>query len=88
MRHRCFVSHHHDDIEVAQDLIARFGGVFIPTALGVTSRADFVASEDEDYIKRRIRELYLASTTVTIVIVGQMHVGAAIHRLGDSGVAA
>ncbi len=71
MRHRCFVSYHHGDAELTHDLIARCGEVFIPTALGLTSEADFVESEDEDYIKRRIRELHLASTTVTIVIVGR-----------------
>jgi MTH538 TIR-like domain (DUF1863) len=70
MRHRCFLSYHQSDAEITRDLVSRFGEVFIPTALGVTDGAEFVASPDEDYIKRRIRELHLAATTVTIVILG------------------
>jgi hypothetical protein len=69
-RRRCFVSYHQDDIDFVVDFVDEFGDVFVPTALGVTDGADFVASEDEDYIQRRIRELRLTSTTVTIVIVG------------------
>jgi MTH538 TIR-like domain (DUF1863) len=69
-RRRCFVSYHHEDMDLVADFISGFGDVFVPTALGVTDSADFVESEDQDYIKRRIRELYLASTTVTIVIAG------------------
>jgi hypothetical protein len=52
------------------DFVDEFADVFVPTALGVTDGADFVASDDQEYIQRRIRELRLASTTVTIVIVG------------------
>lgn len=32
---------------------------------------DIIASEDTDYIMRRIRELYLKDSTVTIVLVGK-----------------
>ncbi len=69
-RRRCFISYHQDDVELVSDFVDEFGEVFVPTALGVTDGADFVASEDQEYIKRRIRELRLTSTTVTIVIVG------------------
>jgi hypothetical protein len=69
-RRRCFISYHQNDLELVTDFVDEFGDVFVPTALGVTDGADFVASDDREYIQRRIRELRLASTTVTIVIVG------------------
>ena len=70
-RRRCFISYFQDDLDLVVDFVAEFGDALLPSALGVTSGADFVESEDQDYIKRRIRELYLASTTVTIVMVGR-----------------
>lgn len=47
-----------------------FGREFIPRSVGVTEADDFVQSNDPDYIKRRIRELYLADSTVTILLLG------------------
>jgi hypothetical protein len=38
--------------------------------VGVTDDDDFVDSDDTDYIMGRIREEYLANSTVTIVLVG------------------
>jgi hypothetical protein len=69
-RHRCFVSYHLADIDVATQFVADFGDVFIPTVLGVTDEDDFVNSTDEEYIKQRIREKHLRTTSVTIVIAG------------------
>ncbi len=70
-RHRCFVSYHLADIDIATQFVADFGDVFIPTVLGVTDEDDFVDSTDENYIKQRIRDEHLRTTTVTIVIAGK-----------------
>ncbi len=70
-RHRCFVSYHIDDDAEVTQFVDTFGYVFIPTVVGVTEDDDFVESDDTDYILRRIREEYLSSTTVTIVLVGR-----------------
>lgn len=70
-RHKCFVSYHVDDIDEVEQFINEFGSEFIPRSVGVTIEDDFVNSSDEDYIKRRIREKYLADSTVTIVLLGK-----------------
>jgi len=69
-RHKCFVSYHVDDITEVEAFLDDFGTEFIPRSVGVTVEDDFVDSTDEDYIKRRIRELYLTDSTVTIVLLG------------------
>lgn len=70
-RHRCFVSYHVADTDIAAQFILDFGDVFIPTVLGITEDDDFVDSSDEDYIKQQIREKHLSTTSVTIVIAGE-----------------
>ena len=70
-RRRCFISYHVDDADAVESFIENYGDVFIGTCVGVTDDDDFVESTNEDYIKRRIREKYLADTTVTIVLVGE-----------------
>ncbi len=69
-RHKCFVSYHVDDLAEVEAFLNDFGTEFIPRSVGVTVEDDFVGSTDEDYIKRRIRELYLTDSTVTIVLLG------------------
>lgn len=69
-RHKCFVSYHVDDIAEVETFLNEFGTEFIPRSVGVTVEDDFVDSTDEDYIKQRIRELYLTDSTVTIVLLG------------------
>lgn len=69
-RHKCFVSYHVDDLAEVEGFLNDFGTEFIARSVGVTVEDDFVDSTDEDYIKRRIRELYLADSTVTIVLLG------------------
>lgn len=69
-RHKCFVSYHVADLSEVQAFVTDFGSEFIPRSVGVTEEDDFVASSDSDYIKRRIREKYLADSTVTIVLLG------------------
>lgn len=69
-RHRCFVSYHVADQDEVEQFIKDYGTEFIPTVVGVTADDDFVNSDDTDYIMNRIREEYLGSTTVTMVMIG------------------
>jgi hypothetical protein len=69
-RHQCFVSYHVDDEDEVSTFVETFGTIFKPTVVGVTEDDDFVSSDDTDYIMDRIREEYLSSTTVTIVLIG------------------
>ena len=69
-RHKCFVSYHVADLGEVETFVSDFGSEFIPRSVGVTAEDDFVDSVDTDYIKRRIREKYLADSTVTIVLLG------------------
>lgn len=70
-RHKVFFSYHVDDADEVEELLDDYGHVCIPTVVGVTKDDDFVDSDDTDYIMDRIREVYLADTTVTVVLVGQ-----------------
>jgi hypothetical protein len=70
-RHKCFISYHVDDMTEVEQFIDSFGSEFIARSVGVTVEDDFVDSIDDDYIKRRIREKYLADSTVTIVLLGK-----------------
>lgn len=69
-RHKCFVSYHVDDVAEVETFLNDFGSEFIARSVGVTVDDDFVDSDDDDYIKRRIREQYLTDSTVTIVMLG------------------
>jgi hypothetical protein len=70
-RHRCFISYHVDDEAEVTKFLDDFGDQIIGTAVGVTADDDFVDSDDTDYIMNQIRERYLGSTTVTIVLIGK-----------------
>lgn len=70
-RHKCFVSYHVDDLTEVETFLNDFGTEFIPRSVGVTVEDDFVDSKNEEYVKRRIRELYLTDSTVTIVLLGR-----------------
>ncbi len=70
-RHKCFVSYHQADEDEVARFIDDFSDVFIAKSLGVSDDDDFVDSNDTDYVMRRIRELYLTDSTVTIVMVGK-----------------
>jgi hypothetical protein len=72
-RHRCFISYHHDDEVEVEDFIDSFDhahDVFIARGIGASMPGDVIGSNDSEYIMRRIRELYLNDSTVTIVLVG------------------
>ena len=71
-RHKCFLSYHHADQRRVDDFIATFDAkhdVFITR--GITMPDDVIRSEDPTYVMRRIRELFLGDSTVTIVLVGE-----------------
>lgn len=70
-RHKCFVSYHVDDLDEVTTFLDSYGSEFIARSVGVTDEDDFVDSTDTEYIKRRIRELYLTDSTVTIVLLGR-----------------
>lgn len=70
-RHKCFVSYHVDDVDEVTAFLDEFGSEFIARSVGVTQDDDFVDSTDPEYIKRRIREVYLTDSTVTIVLAGR-----------------
>lgn len=69
-RHKCFVSYHVDDMAEVEAFISEFGSEFIARSVGVTVEDDFVDSDDDEYVKRRIREKYLTDSTVTILLLG------------------
>lgn len=69
--HRCFVSYHQADEDAVTTFIDAFSDVFTAQSLGVSDEDDFIGSDDPDYVMRQIREKYLTTSTVTIVIVGE-----------------
>ncbi len=73
-RRKVFVCYSHlDQLEANRfvDTFAGPGGVFIPKALGVSDRDDFINSTNTQYVMQRIRELYIQDSTVTVVLVGK-----------------
>ena len=71
IRHKCFISYHQDDENEVKKFIDEFSGVFIPKVLGALNIDDLIDSTDTDYVMRRIRELYLTDSTITIVMIGK-----------------
>lgn len=74
VRHKCFISYHHDDQREVDDFISTFDRdrrVFIARALGTEMSPDIINSDDTEYVMRRIRELYLRDSTVTLVLIGR-----------------
>lgn len=70
IRRKCFISYHRDDRAVVQRFISQFGpSHFIARA--ITMPEDVIESTDTDYVMRRIRELYIKDSTVTIVLIGR-----------------
>lgn len=69
VRRKCFVSYHSDDLVAVDRFINRFGRRnFIKR--GITLPQEVVQSSNTDYVMRRVRELYVRDSTVTIVLVG------------------
>jgi hypothetical protein len=69
VRHKCFIAYHKADQNAVNDFCDKFSGSFIKR--GITMEEDIIDSNDTDYVMRRIRELYLKDSTVTIVLVGK-----------------
>ena len=74
VRHRCFISYHHDDQDEVDDFVRTFDherDVFIARGLGEEMTQDIIDSDDTDYVMQRIRVLYLGDSTVTLVMMGR-----------------
>lgn len=72
-RHKTFISYHHADEDEVSDFIDLFDhdhDVLISRGIGASMAGDVIGSTNADYIKRRIRELYLRDSRVTLVMVG------------------
>ncbi|WP_104400238.1 TIR domain-containing protein [Vibrio penaeicida] len=73
-RHKCFISYHKEDANEVNDFISTFDherNIFIARGIGEEMPGDIIDSNNPDYIMRRIRELYLSSSTVTLIMLGQ-----------------
>lgn len=73
-RRKVFVSYHHADQGEVDEFVRAFDhyrDVFIARGLGREMSQDVIDSQDTDYVMRRIRELYLANSSVTLVLVGR-----------------
>ncbi len=69
VRRKCFVSYHSDDVDDVDRFISRFGPRnFIKR--GITLPEEVIQSTNTDYVLRRIRQLYIQDSTVTIVLMG------------------
>ncbi|MFC3092980.1 hypothetical protein DRW07_02015 [Alteromonas sediminis] len=73
-RHKCFISYHKEDADEVNQFIRTFNDgrdVFIARGIGEEMPGDIIDSNDADYVMRRIRELYLRDSTVTLVMLGK-----------------
>lgn len=73
-RHKVFVSYHHDDQKEVEKFVETFAderNIFIARSLGIDMEQDIINSDDTDYVMKRIRELYLTDSTVTVVLMGK-----------------
>jgi len=69
VRRKCFVSYHGEDLAAVERFITRFGRHnFIKR--GITLPREVINSNDVEYVMRKIRQLYLRDSTVTIVLIG------------------
>jgi hypothetical protein len=74
IRHKVFISYHRDDRKEVDNFIETFGDerkIIITRALGIGMADDIINSNDTDYVMRRIREVYLKDSSVTIVLIGK-----------------
>lgn len=73
-RHKTFISYHHGDEEEVSDFIDYFDhdhDVFLSRGIGASMAGDVIDSTNAEYIKQRIRQLYLPNTSVTLVLLGE-----------------
>ena len=74
VRRKCFISYHHaDQLEVDQFIRDFDHGYdcFMARGLGNEMPGDVVQSTNPEYVMRRIRDLYLSSSTVTLLMLGR-----------------
>lgn len=74
VRRKCFISYHHADQDEVDAFIRTYDherNIFISRGLGKEMSPDIINSTDTDYVMRRIRELYLSDSSVTIVMLGK-----------------
>ena len=69
MSHKCFISYHAADKKAVDDFCDKFVGTFIRR--GIKMEDDIIDSNNTDYVMKRIRQLYLQDSTVTIVLIGK-----------------
>lgn len=72
-RHKTFISYHHADEDEVAAFIDHFDNdhdVLISRGIGASMAGDVIDSDNADYIKQRIRTLYLRDSSVTLVMVG------------------
>jgi hypothetical protein len=73
VRHRTFLSYHPDDQEEVRAFVDYFDhnqDVLVYCAQNPAVDTAIVYSDDRDYALRRIRELYLEGSEVTLVLIG------------------
>ena len=70
-RRKVFISYHRSDEEQVRKFVESFRDYYQFKCVGISDDHQFVDSNNDEYIKRRIREDYLADTTVTILMVGK-----------------
>ncbi|SIN61324.1 MTH538 TIR-like domain [Vreelandella aquamarina] len=74
VRRKCFISYHHADQREVDQFIRDFdheADTFIARGLGNEMPGEVVQSSNTDYVMRRIRELYLDNSTVTLLMLGR-----------------
>lgn len=72
--HKCFISYHRDDRDEVDDFIRTFDhdrDAFIARGIGEEMSKEIIDSDDTNYVMRRIRQLYLGDSTVTLVMMGK-----------------
>jgi hypothetical protein len=73
-RHKVFISYHHADQSEVNSFITTFAderNVFIKRGVGIEIADDIINSDNPDYVMRRIRDLYLKDSTITLVLIGK-----------------
>ena len=75
VRHKTFITYHHDDQEEVDKFIETFDhdrDVFIARAVGSDQTMDeLIESDDDDYVMQCIRDEHIQDSTVTLAFVGK-----------------
>lgn len=74
VRRKCFISYHHADQDAVNSFVREFDHArdcFIARGLGEEMPGDVINSTNTDYVMAKIRERFLADSTVTIVLMGR-----------------